>query len=78
MAASTETLDFEALNKNIHHAVLCLEALTKHDGFDEKNITTLAAAVVKAKAGANAYMIGVIEAAEEESADANDLSRSVQ
>ena len=43
---------FEVLyefNKNIHHGVLCLEALTKHDGFDRETISILAADVVKAK-----------------------------
>ncbi len=58
---------FEVLyefNKSIHHGVLCLEALTKHDGFDQQTISTLAADVVKAKAAANAYLIGVIGAAE--------------
>lgn len=60
---------FEVLyefNKNIHHGVLCLEALTKHDGFDRATISTLAADVVKAKAAANAYLIAVIGAAEAE------------
>ena len=61
---------FEVLyefNKSIHHGVLCLEALTKHDGFDPKTIST--ADVVKAKAAANAYLIGVIGAAESNSVD---------
>lgn len=68
------TLDFdtfEALyefNKNIHHGLLCLDALTRHDGFDRATINTLAADVVKAKAAANAYLISVIGAAEKESA----------
>jgi hypothetical protein len=59
---------FEALyefNKHIHHGVLCLEALTKHDSFDRETISTLAADVTKAKAAANAYLIAVIGAAEE-------------
>ena len=63
---------FEVLyefNKSIHHGVLCLEALTKHDGFDRETIGTLAADVVKAKAAANAYLIGVIGAAEFSMAD---------
>lgn len=58
---------FEALyefNKHIHQGVLCLEALTRHDGFDRATINTLAADVVKAKAAANGYLIGVIGAAE--------------
>lgn len=58
---------FEALyefNKSIHHGVLCLEALTKHDGFDRETISTLAADVARAKAAANAYLIGVIGMAE--------------
>jgi hypothetical protein len=62
---------FEVLyefNKNIHHGVLCLEALTKHDGFDRATISTLAADVVKAKAAANAYLIGVIGATETQAA----------
>ncbi|HTB12119.1 MAG TPA: hypothetical protein VK752_11130 [Bryobacteraceae bacterium] len=71
---STTTLDFgtfEALyefNKNIHHGVLCLEALTRHDGFDRATITMLATDVVKAKCAANAYLISVIGAAEGEGA----------
>jgi hypothetical protein len=58
---------FEALyefNKHIHHGVLCLEALTRHDGFDGERISTLAADVTRAKAAANAYLISVIGAAE--------------
>jgi hypothetical protein len=58
---------FEVLyefNKNIHHGVLCLEALTRHGGFDREKVNTLAADVVKAKAAANAYLISVIGAAE--------------
>jgi hypothetical protein len=58
---------FEVLyefNKNIHHGVLCLEALTRHEGFDQAKVNTLAADVVKAKAAANAYLISVIGAAE--------------
>jgi hypothetical protein len=63
-------LDFDTFeilyefNKNIHHGVLCLEALTRHDGFDRETINTLAADVVRAKAAANAYLISVIGAAE--------------
>lgn len=63
---------FEVLyefNKNIHHGVLCLEALTKHDGFDRETISILVADVVKAKAAANAYLIGVIGAAESNATD---------
>jgi len=58
---------FEVLyefNKNIHLGVLCLEALTKHDGFDRATIITLAADVLKAKSAANTYLISVIGAAE--------------
>lgn len=59
---------FEVLyefNKNIHHGVLCLEALTKHGGFDRATIIALAADVLKAKSAANAYLISVIGAAEQ-------------
>ena len=62
---------FEVLyefNKSIHHGILCLEALTKHEGFDRVKISILAADVVKTKAAANAYLIAVIGAAEAESA----------
>jgi hypothetical protein len=58
---------FEALyefNKNLHHGVLCLEALTRHDSFDREKINALAADIAKAKAAANAYLIGVIGLAE--------------
>jgi hypothetical protein len=58
---------FEALyefNKNIHHGVLCLEALTRHDGFDRATIIALTADVLKAKSAANTYLISVIGAAE--------------
>jgi hypothetical protein len=58
---------FEVLyefKKNIHHGVLCLEALTKHDGFDRETIYILCADVVRAKCAANAYLIAVIGAAE--------------
>jgi hypothetical protein len=76
----TRTLGFDTFevlyefNKNIHHGVLCLEALTKHDGFDGTMIRTLAADVIKAKAAANAYLIAVIGAAEGESAAAEALA----
>ena len=58
---------FEVLyefNKNIHHGILCLEALTRHGGFDREKVNTLAADVVKAKAAANVYLISIIGAAE--------------
>jgi hypothetical protein len=58
---------FEVLyefNKNIHHGVLCLEALTKHDGFDRATIIALSADVLRAKSAANAYLISVIGSAE--------------
>jgi len=58
---------FEVLyefNKNIHHGVLCLEALTKHDGFDRATIIALSADVLRAKSAANAYLISVIGSVE--------------
>ena len=78
---STTASDFETFevlyefNKNIHHGVLCLDALTKHDGFDRTMISILAADVVKAKCAANAYLISVIAAAEGERA-ANRYNKS--
>jgi hypothetical protein len=51
-------------NKAIHHGVLCLESLTRHEGFDAEKVSALADAVIKAKCSANAYLISTIGAAE--------------
>jgi hypothetical protein len=67
---------FEVLyefNKHVHHGVLCLEALTKHDGFDRATIIALTADVLKAKSAANAYLISVIGAAEATSTAAGNV-----
>ncbi len=62
---------FEALyefNKAIHHGVLCLESLTRHECFDAEKVSALADAVVKAKCSANAYLIATIGAVENSNA----------
>lgn len=72
---------FEALfefNKAIHHGVLCLEALTKHQGFDAEKVNALADAVVKAKCSANAYLISTIGAAEAVEAGGFDAGNVLQ
>lgn len=47
---------FEVLyefNKNIHHSVLCLEALNRHDAFDKDRIDALSADLEKSKIAVN-------------------------
>jgi hypothetical protein len=51
-------------NRSVHHGIMSLDALTRNERFDADKLKALAADVVKARAAANVYLVGVIGAQE--------------